>query len=217
MLAFIEQIDIDLFFLINQSGRNAFFDILMPFVSNLSNFWIPLGLGWLALIIVKGIRYKIVAVSLLLLIALSEGMSTDVLKPAFDRPRPYDAQSQVHRYHRTDRTWETTPELKAVIRGQSRSLPSSHATNIFAAAFFLTVFLRKLWPVFYLIAALVGYSRVYLGVHYPFDVMAGALVGTLCGLVLMWPSRQLIGRFEKRRPDLQEKPLNQETEDGEEP
>lgn len=201
MWAFIERIDIDLFFLINRSGQNVFFDVFMPFMSNISNFYVPLGLGWLALIFRKGSRYKIVALSLLLLITLSEGLSSDVLKPAFNRPRPYHGQSNVHHYDRTKKTWQTTPELEAVIRGESRSLPSSHATNIFAAAFFLTVFLRKLWPAFYLIAVVVGYSRVYLGVHYPFDVMIGALAGSLCGWVLMGPVRHLISALEERKRD----------------
>jgi undecaprenyl-diphosphatase len=199
MLAYLEQLDIRLFFLVNRSGQNGFFDIFMPFMSDLSNFYLPLGIFLLFLLIKKSVTCRTVGIAILLLISLSEWVSSDVLKPTFNRPRPYHSQSHVHHYDRMGKTWQVTPELKEIIRGESRSLPSSHATNIFAAAFFLSYFLRKTWPLFYLIAFLVGYSRVYLGVHFPLDVLAGAFVGTLCGMALMWPSRVLIQLIEKRR------------------
>lgn len=199
MLAYLEQIDIRLFFLVNRSGQNGFFDIFMPFMSDLSNFYIPLGLFWLFLLIKKSAKCRTVGIAILLLIGLSEWLSSDVLKPALNRPRPFHSQSHVHLYDRMGKTWKITPELKEVIRGESRSLPSSHATNIFAAAFFLTFFFRKPWPFFYLIAVLVGYSRIYLGVHFPFDVFTGGLAGTLCGILLMWPSRAAIRLIEKKR------------------
>jgi len=167
MINALEQIDIRLFLLINRSGQNSFFDILMPFVSDLSNFYVPLTLFWLFLMVRKGVKLRVVGVAVLLLIGLSESLCSDVLKPAFNRPRPFHSLSQVHHYDRMVKTWQMTPELEGIIQNESRSMPSAHATNIFAAAFFLSAFLRKAWPVFYLIALLVGYSRIYLGVHFP--------------------------------------------------
>jgi len=193
------QIDIRLFFLINRSGQNGFLDWFMPFMSDLSNFYVPLGLFWLFLLVKKSVKRRTVGIAILLLIVLSEWLSSDVLKPVFDRPRPYHSQSHVHHYDRTDRIWRITAELKEVVRGESRSMPSSHATNISAAAFFLSFFLRRPWPAFYLIACLVGYSRVYLGVHFPSDVLVGALAGTLCGVLVMWPTRLVIRMIENRR------------------
>ena len=53
-----------------------------------------------------------------------------------------------------------------------------------------SIYLRR--PFFYFIAVLVGYSRIYLGVHYPFDVIAGAVEGTLFGIMFVWISNQTI-------------------------
>ena len=198
MLEIIEKIDISLFYLINRSGQNAFFDFFMPIMSNLKHFYIPLGLVWLFLILKKNLKFRVVAISILGLIAVSEWLSSGLLKPAFDRPRPYHSLSKVHLYDRMYKKWSVTPELKKTIRGESHSLPSSHATNIFAAAAFFTFYFRKFWPFFYLIAFLVGYSRVYLGVHFPFDVFVGGIAGTLCGLSFAWIVNQGRLYLEKR-------------------
>ena len=209
MMTLLENIDITLFYLINRTGQNAVFDVFMPFMSNIKNFYFPIAAGLAVLILRRNIRYRTLAVFIILLICFSEWVSSDLLKPAFGRPRPYHSLSNVHKYERMERQkpiserWHITPELKETIRGQSLSLPSSHATNIFAAAFFLSFYLRKFWPFFYLIACIVGYSRVYLGVHFPFDVLAGAMAGTLCGLILTWPTDRAIRFLElkfARRP-----------------
>jgi len=200
MTEILEQADIWAFCLINRSGQNAFLDVFMPFMSDLDNFRIPLVLFWVLLVVKKGVKLRVVGIAILVLIGLSESLCTDVLKPVFNRPRPYHSQSHVHHYDRMAKTWRITPELENTVRNESRSMPSAHATNIFAAAFFLSAFLRKSWPFFYLIAVTVGYSRVYLGVHFPFDVIVGAIVGTMCGLALMYPSRWAIQAIEKRRP-----------------
>ncbi len=77
-------------------------------------------------------------------------------------------------------------------------LSSSNANYIFAGAFFLSFFFRKLWFFFYLTAFLVGYSRVCLGVHFPFDVLGGAVAGTACGTLYVWPASAIINFFKRR-------------------
>lgn len=195
MFEFFAKFDVWLFYRINGSGQNVLFDHFMPFISYAKNFYIPLGLIWLYLIIKKNLRYRLVAIGMLALIGVSDTVCTDVLKPTFDRPRPYHAISHVRRYDRTNNRWYVTPKLAKVVQGRSQSMPSAHATNIFAAAFFLSYFFRRLWPLFFAIALAVGYSRVYLGVHYPMDVVVGAITGTCLALAAVFIANKVLKRW----------------------
>ena len=79
----------------------------------------------------------------------------------------------------------------------SWSFPSSHATNIFCEATIVSLVFPRATPWAYLFASLVGYSRIYLGVHYPFDVLGGAGVGVLVGWGVVRLLRKIpgLGRF----------------------
>lgn len=70
-------------------------------------------------------------------------------------------------------------EVRVPYKPQSSSFPSNHAVNCFAVATLLTWYYPPLTWIFYLIAALVGYSRIYVGVHYPSDILVGAIIGIL--------------------------------------
>ncbi len=193
----LEKTDVAIFYLVNKSS-NALFDFLMPFISNVKNFYVPIGLLWIFLITRKNLRSRSVALCIILVIFLSDWVSSGVLKPMFDRPRPYHSLSGVRLYNTGSKIWSVTPELKEPVKGQSRSLPSTHATNMFAASLLLSYCYWKWWPFFYLAAFAVAYSRLYLGVHYPADVCLGAVVGTVCGILGVWLIG-LAGRFLEAR------------------
>jgi undecaprenyl-diphosphatase len=91
------------------------------------------------------------------------------LKPVFDIERP------------SSRYAEPRPLVHAPIDG---SFPSGHAATSFAAATVLTFAWPRWWPAFFLLAVAIGFSRVYVGVHYPLDVVGGAALGILVATAL---------------------------------
>lgn len=88
-------------------------------------------------------------------------------------------------------------EVRVGYRPESSSFPSNHAVNCFALATVLTWYYPTLWMVFFFIAGLVGYSRVYVGVHYPLDVVIGAILGVLIASFLI---RLLFDHFVPFKP-----------------
>jgi undecaprenyl-diphosphatase len=98
----------------------------------------------------------------------ADGIS-HLLKATTNRPRPYVAMPHLH---------------TLISRPTSESFPSSHATTAFAGAVVLSFLLPRLWPLFLAAAALVAFSRLYTGVHYPTDVIAGAAIGALFATVV---------------------------------
>jgi undecaprenyl-diphosphatase len=127
----------------------------------------------------KGKRGLLGALVLALTIAAADQTSAKLLKPLVQRPRP-------------SATLEDSRPLFGV-RG-SYSFPSVHATNSFAAALVIDAVFPGRRVAFLAAAGLVSYSRVYVGDHWPSDVIAGALLGALIG----WLGRRLYMRLAAR-------------------
>lgn len=159
----IANIDTALFRLINGRLTGAWLDSLMPFVTDKFNFSGAIIIAAL-LILVLGKRRDRIGLAVLVAVVVSSDFFTNELKHLVGRVRPCNALDNVR---------------LVVACTKSYSLPSGHATNIFAAMVFLSLRYRRFAPAFLALAALVAYSRVYVGVHYPADVIAGACVGTL--------------------------------------
>ncbi len=192
MISFLQSLDRAFFYLLNTQGQNSFFDWFMPFMSDLKNFTYVLAVLGLWVLWKEKKAGVIFLVFIGLTLLLTDQFSSHWLKAWVGRVRPCHVLQGVHML--TD-------------CNTSYSFPSSHAVNIFAAAYFLARPFPRYAPFFYGIAAIVGYARVYLGIHYPFDVIGGAAIG----LGIAWPMRRLQNRVARRW-----KPLPLPTAEGEE-
>lgn len=185
MLEFLNEIDTQIFLFLN-SFNNAFFDKLMWIISS-KTIWIPMYLGLLYLLYRK---YKkesfFIFIAIILAVSLADSLSVALFKDVFKRYRP-----------------SHNLEIKEFIhivnnyRGGSYGFVSSHAANVFALAVILNNFLKSNYRFFSLFifswATVVCYSRIYLGVHYPGDLLGGALFGSLIAWLIL-----LIYNFIKR-------------------
>lgn len=168
MIDFLYSIDVSIFYFINGTLANPLFDKLMPFITEVKNWYLVYVLLWL-IILFKGGKYRIaMAVAMILLITITDQVSSSLLKNLIERVRPCNALPDVH--------------LLAGCTG-SFSFPSSHAVNNFAAAMFFGYFYKHLRWILFSVAAIVALSRIFVGVHYPSDVIGGALIGIILGYI----------------------------------
>ena len=142
-----------------------------------------LGILWILIALVLGAVYRRWGVFALTLIAVAlADWSAMGLKALIDRPRPPLRYAE-------PKTLVAVPH--------DASFPSGHAATSFAAATMLAFAFPRLAPFLYVLAAAVAFSRVYVGVHYPLDVIGGAVLGTLVAIVLRFlVSRRAQGRLD---------------------
>lgn len=171
-----------LFSWLNLELTHPLLDSFMPWVTDRENFFIPLALVGLGLIILGG-RKERKALLLAILVLVITDPTSSFLKGQIQRIRPCNIE-----------------EMVKVLVGctHSFSMPSSHAANIFGVSITLSLFYKKLSPLFLFIAFLVAYSRVYVGVHYPSDVVAGAVLGISLSLFILTLEGKL-AQFKDRR------------------
>jgi len=174
----LQALDSDAFRFVNQSLANPVFDRLMPFLSG-NAFFAPVLAGVVAVLLWRGgTRGRLCVAMLLLFVLATNNWVVENLKQLGARPRPFLQMSNVR---------------LLVGRGGSYAMPSSHAANWFAATAVVWFYYRRTAALVLLpLAVLVSFSRLYNGVHYPSDVLAGALVGVtvggvgVAGLNLLW-------------------------------
>jgi undecaprenyl-diphosphatase len=185
MLDAIVAWDEQLFRLVNGEWQRPLFDVIMPLVSDWKRFTIPFvvaGTVLIALGRLRGLRFVVLA---LVSVMVADALSTYVFKHPIGRLRPCSALEDVR-----------------ILVGctASGSFPSNHAVNASALATLVALHARPLRLPAALVAMTVAYSRVYIGAHYPLDVLAGAVLGIAVALILsrlshaLWRSMTLEDR-----------------------
>lgn len=179
MVDVLYTIDVAVFHFINGTLANPVLDRMMPVLSDLNLTLygrIAAGLLWILLLWKGGRRGRIAALMLIPLIVFSDQLSSNVIKKLIARPRPC---------HMIDNVPIVTGIRLLVDCGGGFSFPSSHAVNNFAAATMFSYFYRKWTWAFVTFAGLVALSRVSVGVHYPSDILGGAIIGVLCAITIL--------------------------------
>lgn len=174
-------LDRELFQLVNGQWTASALDWLLPTITNLHKepiamaLVLPLALAfWIWR---SRMRAAKSIVALAIAVAASDLISYRLIKPMFDRPRPEQAGVSV--------------QLR-VASQVGPSFPSNHAANTFAEATILWFAIGRWAWIAFIYAAAIAYSRVYVGVHYPSDVIGGAMLGALCAYAVWAPLKRWV-------------------------
>lgn len=167
------------FRLLNASWLHPVLDQVMPLVTDARNYLIPFILAAIVILSIgrqRSLRFLILAT---VSVVVADALSAQVFKQAFFRTRPCIALEGVR-------------QLAGCVN--SPSFPSNHAVNAATLATLTTRYWPRLWLPAVGLTILVGYSRIYVGSHYPLDVLLGGALGIAVAFVfsgimsLLWPS-----------------------------
>lgn len=171
-MEFLSNFDNQLFLAINNLPHLPIFNRVFLFFSlNPLIIWIALAIIPVALS-PKKIRAKLLF-QIITSAVLSLFIATIVLKPIFARPRPDISNGE---------SVVIVSEQPALFSFANKySFPSGHASVVVAVSFILAKSRKKYASVFYAVSFLTAFSRIYLGKHYPSDILAGVLIGFIIG------------------------------------
>ena len=174
MLDFLQSVDMNLIIWIHQYSSNNLFDILMPFITNKNNWTLPI-IGLIFILgFFSGQRGKLALTILIISLSFTDAICAQILKPFFERIRPSHLNIE---------------NINLLIsKGGKWSMPSNHAANMFSLAIVLSYFYKKYKPLLLLLAILISFSRIYVGVHFPGDVIVGGCIGFFISstLLILW-------------------------------
>jgi undecaprenyl-diphosphatase len=179
MIDYLYGIDKIVFYFFNHSLSTPVLDKFFSLITNVNNWYISYIILLLLSFIKGGRSGRFTTIGVLILIVITDQTNSSLLKELFHRIRPCAALPDV---------------ITPLGCTGSFSFPSSHAFNNFAAAFFIYRFYPNLKWALFITAVLISISRIYLGLHYPSDVLGGAVIGSIVGYYFA----SLVQAIEKR-------------------
>jgi undecaprenyl-diphosphatase len=196
--------DQKLLFLINREWTSGVADRVMALASSW-DVWLPFAAILVLLFLVRGrFRERAYVAVLVLIVGFNDGVVSSSLKKLINRPRPHQAMADV----RVVDLKKARPRLLAVFsppkvklsqptltKVDGRSMPSSHTINMFSAALVTVAFYGAGAAWTFAVAALIAYSRMYVGSHWPSDVITSIFIGLGSSLLLLAASESLWRRY----------------------
>lgn len=172
MINYLAGLDKSLFYFINHSLKNIIFDIAMPIITTQGYWALPVILAFVVLAVFGKEKGRDTFFLCLIALIISDSVTNHILKPFFHRQRPFEVLDNVNLF----------------VNAYGYSFPSSHAVNMFTSAITISYIWRKNWIriLVFGIACIVGFSRIYVGVHYPSDVCIGIVFSILFSIIAIW-------------------------------
>lgn len=198
-------LDQSMFELINVSSHNAVFNFIMPLFSKVWIMWV----GALICIIAYAVhcwRSSLEPVGRVLMLVLLMGLSvgatditTSALKSSIDRERPCQVVMGSNYYDSAADQWIVIDEYTTETKVLGGSMPSSPSAACMAVAVVLSLLFYRSNPWVYLLPVSVGFSQIYVGKNYPFDIVVGWLIGLVSVIAVWWICHLIIIRFSSHR------------------
>lgn len=178
----LHKIDRELFTFLNSYYHSPTLDAVMQFLTGAMVWWVAFGVIVAYCLYRRNWKSLQLTAVLLVSVIIADVLTFRVLKPAFGRTRP---------------CYQHATRMIMPSCGSEFGMPSNHAANAMAAATVVSLAYPIVAPAAVFVAFLVGLSRIYVGVHYPFDVMAGFLVGMLSAAIAFTLFQMLLRRQER--------------------
>ena len=184
MIDLLYSIDLGIFYFFNHTFSTGILDKFFGYITNVNHWY----LVYVILLFISfkygGKRGKIAAISTIFLILVSDQFGASIIKPLLGRIRPCNV---------------LTDALTPLGCTGSYSFPSNHAINNFAAAVFFYSLFPKLKIILFVVASLMAISRVYLGLHYPSDILGGAIIGAGIGYLFASAALKIEEYLDKKK------------------